>query len=141
MTAVNSLDGSTGAIRNFAYHDGGLEITFDSGRTYRYEVPYRVYENMIDTPSRGRYFNRVVRDQYPGYEVLLTQAVTICFRAYGVTHGGPVPIPQISFKGKYILIGGRLYAGGAAVVASQFLARAEQWLELAAPKVQPSASQ
>jgi hypothetical protein len=54
-------------IRNFHYRlgDQALDITFVSGRSYRYlRVPPKVYEDMQRSFSKGEYFNRHIRDYF-----------------------------------------------------------------------------
>ena len=44
---------------------GTLEIQFQDGNAYRfYEVEPEVYEELLDAPSKGRYFNDYIRDAY-----------------------------------------------------------------------------
>ena len=47
-----------------------LEIEFQSGRVYRFEgVPQSVHAWLLRTPSKGAYFNRMIRDCYPYRDV------------------------------------------------------------------------
>ena len=42
-----------------------LEIEFQSGTVYQYlDVPESVYEELEKANSKGRYFNRAIRDEY-----------------------------------------------------------------------------
>lgn len=42
-----------------------LEVEFHSGRVYRFEqVPESVHAWLLRTPSKGAYFNRMIRDRY-----------------------------------------------------------------------------
>jgi hypothetical protein len=42
-----------------------LEAQFRSGRIYHYfEVPHRVYEQLLEAPSIGTYFNKVVKPRF-----------------------------------------------------------------------------
>lgn len=42
-----------------------LEVEFTSGAVYQYlEVPATVFEKLMDAESKGRYFNREIRDDY-----------------------------------------------------------------------------
>jgi hypothetical protein len=42
-----------------------LEAEFRSGEVYRYYgVPAQVYLNLLDAPSKGRYFNAHIRSSY-----------------------------------------------------------------------------
>ena len=54
-------------IRNFRYRPGeqALDITFVSGRAYRYlRVPPKLYEEMRASFSKGEFFNRHIRDHF-----------------------------------------------------------------------------
>jgi hypothetical protein len=54
-------------IRNFHYHPGEqvLDVTFVSGRAYRYlHVPQTIYEEMRVSFSKGEFFNRHIRDHF-----------------------------------------------------------------------------
>jgi hypothetical protein len=54
-------------IRAFRYlsSEGQLEITFISGRRYRYlNVPESVYREMRAALSKGEFFNRHIRDHF-----------------------------------------------------------------------------
>ena len=43
-----------------------LEVEFLSGRRYQYyEVPKQIHEKMMLAPSKGRYLNSHIKDQYP----------------------------------------------------------------------------
>lgn len=54
-------------IRGFRYRpdEQALEITFVSGRSYRYlRVPSKVYDDMRASFSKGEYFNQHIRDRF-----------------------------------------------------------------------------
>lgn len=54
-------------IRGFHYQpdEQALEITFVSGRSYRYlRVPPKVYTDMRASFSKGEYFNQHIRDRF-----------------------------------------------------------------------------
>jgi len=43
-----------------------LEIEFGSGRVYQYYgVPDNLHNEIMQTPSKGQFFNTYIRDQYP----------------------------------------------------------------------------
>ena len=43
-----------------------LEIEFGSGRVYQYYgVPDRLHVEIMQTPSKGQFFNTYIRDRYP----------------------------------------------------------------------------
>jgi len=55
-------------IRQVAYEDRMVYVTFRSGAEYAYCVPRkRAFNNFIKAPSIGRYFNKVFKKNYgPG---------------------------------------------------------------------------
>lgn len=43
-----------------------LEVEFGDGAVYRYDrVPWHIYRGLMDAQSKGSYFARWVREQYP----------------------------------------------------------------------------
>jgi lysyl-tRNA synthetase class 2 len=45
--------------------DGTLELRFRRGTVYRYfTVPAAVFQDLIDAPSKGSYFNRNIRNRF-----------------------------------------------------------------------------
>lgn len=55
-------------IRSFRYRpaEEALDITFVSGRSYRYlRVPPALYDEMKASFSKGEFFNRHIRDHFP----------------------------------------------------------------------------
>ena len=47
-----------------------LQIEFKSGRVYRYfGVPKKIYEEFLNAPSQGEYFNTTIRNNYRYREV------------------------------------------------------------------------
>ena len=59
-------------IRSVGYDPAGsiLEIEFiEPRRIYTfYDVPYSVYNELMEAPSKGQYLNEFIRDDYP-YQV------------------------------------------------------------------------
>ena len=54
-------------IRSFRYEPPThtLAITFTSGRRYRYfEVPESLFAEMKAAPSKGEFFNALIRDRF-----------------------------------------------------------------------------
>jgi len=42
-----------------------MKITFKQGKTYDFcRVPSNVYQGLINAPSKGGYFDRVIKDRY-----------------------------------------------------------------------------
>jgi hypothetical protein len=55
-------------IRSFGYDAAAacLHVAFTSGRRYAYhDVPARLVEAMRGAGSKGRFFNRHIRDHFP----------------------------------------------------------------------------
>jgi KTSC domain len=47
-----------------------LDITFISGKTYRYfEIPADIYAGLLDADSKGEFFNEHIKDQFNFNEV------------------------------------------------------------------------
>jgi uncharacterized protein YuzE len=48
-----------------------LDITFKSGKTYRYrEVPPDIYSDLLDAESNGEFFNEKIKDTFDFVEVV-----------------------------------------------------------------------
>jgi hypothetical protein len=42
-----------------------MKITFKQGKTYDFcRVPLNIYQGLINAPSKGGYFDRVIKDRY-----------------------------------------------------------------------------
>jgi len=49
---------------------GELDITFTSGKTYRYlQVPAEIYDGLLDAESKGEFFNDSIKDAFVYSEV------------------------------------------------------------------------
>jgi len=62
ITAVESTTLST-----IAYDEARdlLQLEFCSGAIYQYfDVPAAMYADLLDAPSKGRYFNQVIRGRF-----------------------------------------------------------------------------
>lgn len=60
------LDSSTLASAAFDTTTGLLELEFRSGALYRYySVPVSLYLDLLAAGSKGRFFNRFIRDCFP----------------------------------------------------------------------------
>jgi hypothetical protein len=47
-----------------------LEIEFVTGTIYRYHaVPHRIWRELLEAESKGRYFDACIRDKYPTIRV------------------------------------------------------------------------
>jgi len=56
------------AISSVAYDEPSsvLEVEFESGAVYDYfEVPPKVYRQLLSAPSKGRFVSQKIRDRYP----------------------------------------------------------------------------
>jgi len=54
-------------IASFCYNPQKqqLEVTFLSGNVYcYYKVPKRIYDGLLRSISKGRYFNRCIKNKY-----------------------------------------------------------------------------
>jgi hypothetical protein len=60
LISVNSS-----AIRAIGYDGNTLTVEFHNGRTYDHPgVPYSVYEELMQAPSKGIFYNRYIRGRY-----------------------------------------------------------------------------
>jgi hypothetical protein len=61
------------SVMTFVKYDddaGDLDITFTSGKTYRYlEVPLDIYDGLLDAESKGGFFNDNIKDEFVYCEV------------------------------------------------------------------------
>jgi lysyl-tRNA synthetase class 2 len=47
-----------------------LDVTFTSGKTYRYrEVPVEIYDGLLESESKGEFFNDNIKDVFAYSEV------------------------------------------------------------------------
>ena len=52
-----------------------LEVEFRSGAIYRYlDVPPNVYTELLDSPSKGAYYNFNIRKRFPFHQLSLFSA-------------------------------------------------------------------
>lgn len=53
------------AIRAMGYDGRTLTVEFHTGRVYDHpNVPYEVFEELMQAPSKGRYYTRNIRGKY-----------------------------------------------------------------------------
>ena len=65
---MNELRVESSTLRAVAYDDGRgiLQLEFCTRAIYHYfGVPAAVYEALLGAPSKGSYFNRVIRGRFP----------------------------------------------------------------------------
>ena len=65
---MNEVKVESTTLRALAYDGsrGVLQLEFCTRAIYRYYgVPAVVYEALLGAPSKGRYFNRVIRGRFP----------------------------------------------------------------------------
>jgi len=52
-------------IESVGWLNGELYIAFNSGTTYVYfDVPEKVFKDMLDAPSQGKFFHANIRGKY-----------------------------------------------------------------------------
>jgi len=59
---------ASSAISSVGYDERSsvLEVQFESGAVYDYfDVPPKVYQDLLKAPSKGSFVSRRIRDQYP----------------------------------------------------------------------------
>jgi hypothetical protein len=55
---------------DYHYDSCELDITFVSGKTYRYSrVPPEIYDGLLDADSKGEFFNERIKDKFGYREV------------------------------------------------------------------------
>jgi hypothetical protein len=63
---VTTVESTTLAAIGYDDAGGILQLEFRSGAVYRYfGVPAAVPEGLLSAPSKGKYFNRVIRGHFP----------------------------------------------------------------------------
>lgn len=63
---MNMISVESSNLRSVGYENGTLYVSFHSGSTYSYDgVPQSVYENLLNAPSKGKYFNTNIKNRYP----------------------------------------------------------------------------
>ena len=65
---MNEVRVESAALRALVYDDvrGILQLEFRTRAIYHYfGVPAAVYETLLSAPSKGSYFNRVIRGRFP----------------------------------------------------------------------------
>ncbi len=70
MIEMHEVDSSN--IESVGYQSSSeeLHVRFRSGRTYAYTgVPENVFLELLSAPSKGSYFNRVIKPSYPMMDV------------------------------------------------------------------------
>jgi hypothetical protein len=80
ITAVESI-----TLTTVSYDDalGMLQLEFRSQAVYQYfGVPAPVHEGLLGAPSKGRYFNQVIRGHFP-YRLIWNREAGICSDAEG----------------------------------------------------------
>lgn len=63
-------------LRSVGYEpaEGILELEFTSGAVYQYfDVPVSVWQGLLRAESKGKYFNREIRDDYSALPVRASQ--------------------------------------------------------------------
>jgi hypothetical protein len=54
----------------YDYDAGELDMTFTSGKTYRYlKVPLEIFDGLLDAESKGEFFNDNVKNSFVCREV------------------------------------------------------------------------
>jgi hypothetical protein len=53
-------------LSSVGYENGTLYISFNNGGTYYYTgVPEFVFEDLLNAPSKGKYFHANIKNSYP----------------------------------------------------------------------------
>ena len=52
-------------IREIAFDNGTLTVKFIQNRTYYFpNIPYSLFEDFINAPSKGKFFNEHIKNKY-----------------------------------------------------------------------------
>ena len=63
---MNMIPVDSSNIRSVGYENGILYVSFHSGSTYSYSgVPQFIYQNLLNAPSKGKYFAANIKNSYP----------------------------------------------------------------------------
>lgn len=70
MMQRRPIESSNIADAGFDADSGVMEVTFKSGKRYRYRnVSPQVFQDFMDADSKGSHFARVIRSQFEGEAV------------------------------------------------------------------------
>ena len=59
------------AFRSHGYENGIMEVTYHSGKTYAHPgVPPELYQQFLAAKSKGAFFGRHIRAQFPGTKAM-----------------------------------------------------------------------
>jgi KTSC domain len=68
---VATVESATLATVGYDENLSRLQLGFCSGAVYLYfDVPAVVHEGLLDSPSKGQYFNRAIRERYSYRQIL-----------------------------------------------------------------------
>jgi len=71
MTNTNTNDAASSWIKDYSWHKDELSIwVSDTVRYDYYDFPEPVYEQFDKSHSKGKFFNKNIRDQYPFAKVI-----------------------------------------------------------------------
>jgi hypothetical protein len=65
---MDKINVSSSNIESIGYDEDNkmLEIKFKSGGIYQYKgVPSKVFQNLMNASSHGKYFSAFIKDKYP----------------------------------------------------------------------------
>jgi KTSC domain len=80
---ITAAESTTLATVGYDNASSMLQLEFRSRAVYQYfGVPAPVHEGLLDAPSKGNYFNRVIRGHFPYRLIWNTEAGT-CSEAEG----------------------------------------------------------
>lgn len=56
---------------SIGWEAGTLEIEFKGGAIYQYKgVPEQVYKDLLEAPSKGKFFHENIRNDFPAEKIL-----------------------------------------------------------------------
>lgn len=67
---MNMFPVDSSNISSVGYENNILYVSFHHGGTYSYSgVPYNIYQNLLNAPSKGKYFAAHIKNSYPYYKL------------------------------------------------------------------------
>jgi hypothetical protein len=72
---ATAVESSTLATVTYDDAQHRLQLEFCSGGVYQYfDVPAAIHEALLDAPSKGLYFNQVIRGRFPHQRMAIAKA-------------------------------------------------------------------
>ena len=74
MDNINFVKVESSNIEKVGHDNEDLYVTYKSGNTYKYlGVPKEVYNNLLESESKGRFMNSAIKENYKYTKVDISQ--------------------------------------------------------------------